>query len=76
MLFFSNFISFLFKLFFSFLIIYIIKADTLSIASQTDLTWEEIFSVAASLSELTTLRLQYDESRRNVQVDINWCYSL
>lgn len=42
-------------------------ADTLSMASQTDLTGEEMVPVGARLAELARLRLQYDESRRNVQ---------
>ena len=42
-------------------------AETLSMASQTDLTGEEMVPVGARLAELARLRLQYDESRRNVQ---------
>ena len=40
-------------------------------ASQTDLTGEEMVPVGARLAELARLRLQYDESRRNVQVTIS-----
>merc|ERR1719285_1451233 len=43
------------------------QAETLSIASQTDLSGEEMVPVGARLAELARLRLQYDESRRNVQ---------
>ena len=42
--------------------------DTLSAASQTDLSGEQMVPVGARLAELARLRLQYDESRRNVQV--------